>query len=98
MCVWWRFAALEFGGAADNLQSPAPNPKSPMDQTTIPGKPPRFVVCVKNDGYTLDLALQKRYEVLPDPSAERSGWIRIVDETGEDYLYPESLFQPLEKR
>ena len=69
-----------------------------MDQTTVPEEPPRFVVCVKNDGYTLDLALRKRYEVLPDPSAERSGWIRIVDETGEDYLYPESLFQPLEKQ
>lgn len=57
---------------------------------------PRFVVCVRNDEYPMDLALHKIYEVLPDPSAERSGWIRIVDETGEDYLYPEKLFQPIE--
>jgi hypothetical protein len=56
----------------------------------------RFVVCIRNDGYELDLALNKVYEVIPDPSAERSGWIRIVDETGEDYLYPESFFQGIE--
>ena len=59
---------------------------------TAPGEPPRFVVCLRNDGYELDLALNKRYEVLPDPAARRSGWIRIVDETGEDYLYPEKFF------
>jgi hypothetical protein len=57
---------------------------------------PRFVVCVRNDEHPMDLALHKIYEVLPDPSAERSGWIRIIDETGEDYVYPEKLFQPIE--
>lgn len=56
----------------------------------------RFVVCIRNDDYELDLKLQKTYEVLPDPSAERSGWIRIVDETGEDYLYPEKFFHTVE--
>ena len=55
---------------------------------------PRFVVCVSNDGYPMDLALHKIYEVHPDASAERSGWIRIVDQTGEDYLYPAKLFRP----
>jgi hypothetical protein len=44
----------------------------------------------------MDLAPGKVYEVLPDPSAERSGWIRVVDETGEDYLYPEEYFQALD--
>jgi hypothetical protein len=57
---------------------------------------PRFVVCIRNDDYELDLKLQKTYEVLPDASAERSGWIRIVDETGEDYLYPEKFFHAAE--
>lgn len=57
---------------------------------------PRFVVCIRNDDYELDLKLQKVYEVLPDPSAERSGWIRVVDETGEDYLYPEKFFRTAE--
>jgi hypothetical protein len=57
---------------------------------------PRFVVCTRNDDYEMDLALHKIYQVLPDASAERSGWIRVVDETGEDYLYPETFFQPIE--
>lgn len=65
-----------------------------MDQVTEPAEPTRFVVCARNDGYELDLALRKVYEVLPDSSAERSGWIRVVDETGEDYLYPEIYFRP----
>jgi hypothetical protein len=68
-----------------------------MDQVTAPGERPRLVVCVRNDDYTLDLAPQKVYEVLPDPSAERSGWIRIVDETGEDYLYPAKYFCPVDR-
>jgi hypothetical protein len=58
--------------------------------------PPRLVVCVRNDDYELDLAVNNVYEVLPDPSAARSGWIRIVDETGEDYLYPEKFFRAAE--
>jgi hypothetical protein len=56
----------------------------------------RFVVCVRNDEYEIDLALHKIYAVIPDPSAEGDGWIRIVDETGEDYLYPEEFFKPVQ--
>jgi hypothetical protein len=67
-----------------------------MDQMNSTGQTPRIVVCVRNEGYELDLALQKRYEVIPDPSAERSGWLRIVDETGEDYLFPEDYFKAIE--
>lgn len=55
--------------------------------------PPRQVVCIRNDDYELDLAVNGVYEVIPDASAERSGWIRVVDETGEDYLYPEKFFR-----
>lgn len=68
--------------------------KSPVNQMIPNADPPRFAVCVRNDGYESDLALHKRYEVPPDPSAERSGWIRVVDETGEDYLYPAKYFGP----
>lgn len=67
-----------------------------MDRVTVGEEAPRRVLCLRNDGYEQDLAPHKVYEVLPDPSAERSGWIRIVDETGEDYLYPATLFQPAE--
>lgn len=62
-----------------------------------PSGEPRFVVCVEvPDEYAIDLALHKIYEVVPDAGAERSGWIRIVDETGEDYLYSDALFRQIE--
>lgn len=54
----------------------------------------QFVVCVKNDDCS-DLELRKVYEVLPDPKAAKDDYIRIIDESGEDYLYPESYFYPV---
>jgi len=54
----------------------------------------RFVVCVRNDECD-DLELRKVYQLLPDRKAAREGYLRIVDESGEDYLYPESYFVPL---
>ncbi len=51
----------------------------------------RFVICVRNDECH-DLELRKVYEALPDKRGEKDGYIRIVDESGEDYLYPESYF------
>ncbi len=58
--------------------------------------PRRFVVCVKNKGYPASLELRKVYEVLPDTDAERHGLLRVVDEDGEDYLYPQSYFVAIE--
>lgn len=57
---------------------------------------PRFAVCVQNDGYEASLQRNKLYVVLPDPDAEREGDVRVVDESGEDYLYPANWFVPLE--
>jgi hypothetical protein len=51
----------------------------------------RFAMCVRNDECE-DLELRKVYRVLPDKRAERDGYIRLIDESGEDYLYPESYF------
>lgn len=51
----------------------------------------RFVLCVKNDDCE-DLELRKVYAVIPDKRAERDGYVRVVDESGEDYVYPESYF------
>ena len=51
----------------------------------------QFVLCVKNDD-TEDLELRKLYEVLPDRKASQDGYLRVIDESGEDYLYPESYF------
>jgi hypothetical protein len=54
--------------------------------------PPRFVICLNNDGYEDDLKIRTVYQVLPDESAARSNYLRVVDETGEDYLYPAEYF------
>ncbi len=51
----------------------------------------RFATCVKTDDPDL-LTPRKIYEVLPDPSAEKSDFIRVIDNEGEDYLYPASCF------
>ena len=53
---------------------------------------PRFAVCIDNAGYPDDLNMRTVYHLLPDDSAARSNYLRIVDETGEDYLYPAELF------
>ena len=55
----------------------------------------QFVLCIKNDGCE-DLETRKIYEVLPDETAAKDDYIRIVDESGEDYLYPSSYFYPVE--
>ena len=60
------------------------------------GPAPRFVVCIENAGYPASLELHKLYRVLPDADAARDGDLRIVDESGEDYLYPADWFAALE--
>lgn len=59
-------------------------------------KRPRFAVCIKDSGHTDDLKIRTVYQVLPDESAARSNYIRVIDETGEDYLYPAEYFVPLQ--
>ena len=55
-----------------------------------------FALCVKDGGYPESLEARKVYRVLPDADAFGHGLIRVVDESGEDYLYPEDLFVPIE--
>ena len=52
----------------------------------------QFVVCVQNTDYGASLILRKLYEVLPDDDAASDGYLRVIDESGEDYLYPENWF------
>jgi hypothetical protein len=52
----------------------------------------RFVVCVRNDGYPEALELRKLYRVVADPQALKIDHIRVIDESGEDYLYPKKFF------
>ncbi|OGV71971.1 MAG: hypothetical protein A3K19_22250 [Lentisphaerae bacterium RIFOXYB12_FULL_65_16] len=56
----------------------------------------QYVVCVRNEDYTASLELRKIYTVIPDSDAEAHGMIRLVDESGEDYLYPRDLFLPID--
>ena len=51
------------------------------------GKQLRFAVCINNADYPASLELHKIYRVLPDADAETDGDLRIIDESGEDYLY-----------
>jgi hypothetical protein len=57
---------------------------------------PWFAVCVRNDGYEVSLERNKIYAVLPDDKAERDGDLRVVDETGEDYLFSADRFVAIE--
>ena len=52
----------------------------------------RFAVCIENTGYPASLELHKIYRIIPDADAARDGDVRIVDESGEDYLYPAEWF------
>lgn len=53
---------------------------------------PHFVVCVNNKGYSAALELLKLYRTVSDGVAAELGQIRVIDESGEDYLYPEDYF------
>ena len=59
------------------------------------GQGKRLVVCVGTDGYSASLERRKIYLALRDADAEKHGMLRIVDESGEDYLYPKALFRPI---
>ena len=52
----------------------------------------KFVVCINNSEYPASLELHKIYCVLPDEEAAQDGDVRIIDESGEDYLYPAEWF------
>jgi hypothetical protein len=52
----------------------------------------KYAVCVKNDDYPASLELRKIYQLIRDLAATRLGMLRVVDESGEDYLYPEDHF------
>lgn len=55
-----------------------------------------YVLCVNNKKYQASLEARKIYQCVPDPQAKAHGQIRVIDELGEDYLYPRGLFIPIE--
>ena len=54
-----------------------------------------FAVCVDCRGYEASLIVRRLYRTIPDADAAANGLVRVVDESGEDYLYPQSMFAPL---
>ena len=54
--------------------------------------PRRLVICLDNSGYEVSLERRKIYVAIPDAEAARRGRVRVVDESGDDYLYPEERF------
>ena len=56
----------------------------------------RFVICVRNDKNPASLELRKLYQVVPDEKVAKLRLVRVIDESGEDYLYPESYFVAVE--
>ena len=56
----------------------------------------RYVLCVENTGYPTSLEIRKIYRTLSDAVAARRGLARVIDESGEDYLYPKDYFVPIE--
>lgn len=60
--------------------------------TNISNSSPRFAVCINNIDYPASLERHKIYQMVPDETSEADGDIRIIDESGEDYLYPANYF------
>ncbi len=56
----------------------------------------RFVLCINNDSYEASLEPRKVYRVVDDAKAEAKALLRVIDESGEDYLYPADIFVPVE--
>ena len=55
----------------------------------------RFVVCINNQNYQASLEVRKIYKIIPDSRAAEHQFIRVIDESGEDYLYPVAYFVPI---
>ena len=56
----------------------------------------RYLICIKNVGYEASLERRKVYRVLPNAKAAGHGLVRVIDESGEDYLYPADFFASIE--
>lgn len=63
---------------------------------TMTHRKPRYLICVKNEGYEASLERRKVYRALPNVKAQSHGLVRVIDESGEDYLYPADFFVSIE--
>ena len=74
------------------MGSAARNSRSSASSTETKRRGHYFVICVRNDQNPASLELRKLYEVIPDEKASKHYLVRVIDESGEDYLYPEDYF------
>ena len=56
----------------------------------------QFVVCISNAGYEVSLEIRKIYVVVAGPDAEKQRMFRVIDESGDDYLYPKDMFRAID--
>lgn len=56
----------------------------------------RLMLCLRNTGYEVSLERRKIYATIPDPDAAKHRQVRVIDESGDDYLYPAAYFTPIE--
>jgi hypothetical protein len=71
-----------------------PDGIAPLARYLMPKASKKLVICLDNSGCEVSLERLRIYLAIPDPRAECLGQIRVVDESGEDYLYPEENFAP----
>jgi hypothetical protein len=73
------------------------NPVSPSPPTAfkLHNLEIKFVVCISNQEYPASLEVRKIYQIIPDNRAAEHQSIRVIDESGEDYLYPVAYFVPI---
>jgi len=64
--------------------------------THLPTTDTHFVVCIRNAEYPAALELRKIYQIVPDQVAVKQHLVRVIDESGEDYLYPDTYFLPVD--
>lgn len=65
-----------------------------MRDTTL--NQPQFVLCVENTDYPASLEVRKLYQIIPDLLAEQRNFLRVIDESGEDYVYPAAYFAAID--
>jgi hypothetical protein len=97
----WRIDQLVVWNSYDSFISRAIQNASAVSSmgegmSTQPAQTPRFAICIQNTEYPAALEVRKIYQVLPDDDAAQLQYLRVIDESGEDYLYPADYFLPIE--
>jgi len=88
-----NFTGTKLPALADmNSKSNATSIKSRRRKKSAPTRSRTIVLCLRNEGYEVSLEPRKIYEVVPDRDAAAHNQVRVIDESGEDYLYPASHF------